>query len=132
MVKRNLYLRKPGGVKPAPKSGGTVQPVAAQRPAAPLYLVRPENGFGTAALVCGIVGLFVGIAAPLAVIFAAVSLRLADQGRATNRASATWGAWLGGIGTIAWLIGIVAFFYLTSGEPTLYYDPYTNEYFYRD
>jgi hypothetical protein len=79
-------------------------------PAAPQgQPATPDNGMGTAALVMGILQFvclgFVG--SILAIIFGRIGMKKADQGLATNRSSAQWGFWLGIVGLILFVIGII-------------------------
>lgn len=65
----------------------------------------PENGFGTAALVLGIVGLFTPLLAPtLAVVFGWIGLNKCNRGEATNRTMAVWGLSLGWVAWAFWVI----------------------------
>lgn len=89
----------------------------------------PQNGMGQAALVLGIIGLFTAVLgalifpilfwAPsvLAVVFGAIGLRRAGQGRASNRGIALAGLVLG-IGGLALGVGflIVVVTAITSGS----------------
>lgn len=64
-----------------------------------------RNGMGTAALVMGILGLFLGwLFSLLAIIFGSVGIGRANRGEATNKGSATAGLWLGIIGFVGWII----------------------------
>ena len=79
-------------------------------PAAPQgQPATPDNGMGTAALVMGILQFvclgFVG--SILAIIFGRIGMKKADQGLATNRSSAQWGFWLGIVGLILFVLGII-------------------------
>ena len=69
----------------------------------------PQNGMGTAALVMGILQFFcLGIVGSiLAIIFGRIGMRNAEQGLATNGGSAKAGYWLGIIGVIISVIGII-------------------------
>lgn len=63
-----------------------------------------RNGMGTASLVMGILGLFLGwIFSLLAIIFGGVGAGRAKRGEATNRGAALWGLWLGIFGFVAWI-----------------------------
>jgi Domain of unknown function (DUF4190) len=70
--------------------------------------VRESNGLATAALVCGIVGLFIFefVLGPLAIIFGAIGLSKANRG-AAGRAMALWGLILGIVDT-ALIILVIA------------------------
>ncbi len=79
----------------------------------------PQNGFGTAALILGIVSVlpcayfipllgYLFVAAPvLAIIFGVIGRKKADQGLATNKNLATWGFWLGIAGLVLYVIAVV-------------------------
>ena len=69
----------------------------------------PQNGLGTAALVLGIVSFFCipFIGSILAIIFGKMGMTKADQGLATNKAVAQWGFWLGIVGLILAILGMV-------------------------
>jgi hypothetical protein len=77
-------------------------------PALPPYyggVVRaPQNGMGTAALVLGILGLFLGPLSVLGIIFGAIGQRKADAGLANNRSLATAGFVTGIIGLVGWIV----------------------------
>jgi hypothetical protein len=77
-------------------------------PAPPPYyggmVMAPQNGFGTAALVLGIIGLFLGPLSVLGIIFGAIGQRKADAGLANNRGLATAGLVTGIIGAVGWVI----------------------------
>jgi uncharacterized membrane protein len=65
----------------------------------------PQNGMGTAALVMGILGLFLGwIFSLLAIIFGSIGVSKVDRGEADNGPSAQWGRALGWVGLILWVI----------------------------
>lgn len=80
---------------PAPYSGN---PPAAQ-----------ENGLGTAALVLGILGFVClgPIGSVLAIVFGRMGINKADQGLANNKSSAQWGFWLGIVGLILSVLGLL-------------------------
>lgn len=65
-----------------------------------------SNGLAVAALVCGIVGLFIAnlILGPLAIIFGAIGLQRANRG-AGRRTMSAWGL---GLGIVALVLGIIA------------------------
>jgi len=72
---------------------------------APQRQIPPRNGFGTAALVLGILAMFSPLIAPtLAVIFGYIGLGRCKRGEATNRAMALWGIWLGWIAWACWVL----------------------------
>ena len=76
---------------------------------------NPENGFGTAALIAGLVGLFLPIpfvAPVVALILGMIGDYKVRTMRATNKAMAVAGALLGLFGTFAWVIIIFYFFIL--------------------
>lgn len=65
----------------------------------------PQNGFGVASLVLGIIGLFTPLIAPtLAVIFGYVALNRCTKGQATNRTMALWGVSLGWVAWALWVL----------------------------
>jgi len=76
----------------------------AQQPGA-----QPQNGMGTAALVMGILQFVClgPIASILAIVFGKIGMNKADQGLATNKSVAQWGFWLGIVGLILSVIGII-------------------------
>lgn len=80
---------------------------------APMYggVMAPQNGKGTAALVLGILGLFLFpvIFSVLAIILGVQGKNLADRGLATNRGAAQAGFVLGIIGLV---IGFFIFLFL--------------------
>lgn len=78
-------------------------------PAVPAPSSQPQNGMGTAALVMGILQFFcLGIIGSiLAIVFGKIGMNKADQGLATNKSAAQWGFWLGVVGLILSVIGIV-------------------------
>jgi hypothetical protein len=88
-----------------------------------------RNGFGTAAMVLGIVGAVLGIACfgavlglPLgiaAIIFGIIGLRLANRGEATNRSQALTGLILGIVSTLV-SAAMIAFF--VTGIMTGFFD----------
>ncbi|WP_329311810.1 DUF4352 domain-containing protein [Streptomyces sp. NBC_01262] len=88
-----------------------------------------RNGFGTAAMVLGIVGAVLGIACfgaalglPLgiaAIIFGIIGLRLANRGEATNRSQALTGLILGIVATLV-SAAMIAFF--VTGIMTGFFD----------
>lgn len=69
----------------------------------------PQNGMGTAALVMGILQFVClgPIASILAIIFGKIGMTKADQGLATNRSSAQWGFWLGIVGLVLSILGLI-------------------------
>ena len=83
---------------PAPYPGGAYQPAP------------QENGLGTAALILGIVGLVCVPIVPsvLAIVFGRMGMTKADQGLANNKSSAQWGFWLGVVGLILTVLGLIA------------------------
>ncbi|MER5785215.1 hypothetical protein ABT104_26410 [Streptomyces mobaraensis] len=96
------------GPAPAPGfPGGPGLPVY-YGPVAPMAPAVPDNGFGTAALVLGIVSLVLAVSVVLglvlgvlAVIFGAVGRAKAVRGVATNRGQAVAGLILGALGLAA-------------------------------
>jgi len=64
---------------------------------------------GTAALVLGILQFFCFpvIFSILAIIFGKIGMNKAAQGLATNGGQAKWGFWLGIIGLVLFLLGII-------------------------
>ncbi len=60
----------------------------------------PENGYGTAALVMGILQFVClgTVGSVLAVVFGKMGMNRAEEGKATNGDMARWGFWLGIIG----------------------------------
>ena len=83
-------------------SDESIPPAAAPAPS-------PQNGLGTAALVMGILQFVClgPIASILAIVFGKIGMNKADQGLATNKSVAQWGFWLGIIGLILSVIGII-------------------------
>lgn len=83
----------------------TLPPAPSAGPGGP----APQNGMGTAALVMGILQFFcLGIIGSiLAIIFGRIGMQKAAQGLATNGSSAKAGYWLGIIGLILSVIGII-------------------------
>lgn len=76
---------------------------------------NPENGFGTTALIAGLVGLFLPIpfvAPAVALVFGLIGDYKVKTMRATNKAMAVAGVWLGLLGTVAWMIIVFYFFLL--------------------
>ena len=76
---------------------------------------NPENGFGTAALVVGLVGLFLPVpfvAPVIALILGFIGDYKVRTFRATNKGMAVAGTWLGVVGTLSWFIIIFYFFVL--------------------
>ena len=73
------------------------------------FQTPPQNGMGTAALVMGILQFFcLGfIGSILAIVFGKIGMNKAEQGLATNGGVAKWGFWLGIVGLILFVIGIV-------------------------
>jgi hypothetical protein len=69
----------------------------------------PQNGMGTAALVLGILQFVcLGIIGSiLAIVFGRIGMKRAEQGLATNGGVAKAGYWLGIIGLILSIIGII-------------------------
>jgi hypothetical protein len=69
-----------------------------------------QNGYGTAALVLGIVGLllFGCILGPLAIVFGAMGISKVNKGLATNKGAATTGLVLGIVGLVGWGIWMLA------------------------
>lgn len=77
----------------------------------------PENGYGTAALVVGLIGLFLPIPfiAPLAaMILGLIGDHKVRTMRATNKGMAVAGAILGVVGFLAWLAITFAFLIITN------------------
>lgn len=69
---------------------------------------RHDNGMGTAALVMGILGLFLGwLFSLLAVIFGSIGIGRAERGEASNESTARWGAGLGWVGLGLWTIVVI-------------------------
>ena len=66
-------------------------------------------GMGTAALIMGILQFFClpVIAGVLAIVFGKIGMNKAKAGEATNGGVAKWGFWLGIVGLILFVIGIV-------------------------
>lgn len=63
---------------------------------------------GTAALVMGILGLFLGwLFSLLAVIFGSIGIGRAERGEASNESTARWGAGLGWVGLGLWTIVVI-------------------------
>ena len=87
-------------------------------PGAPGMPMQPSNGIGTAALVCGIIGLVCGVTyflwffaivlGILAIIFGAVGRGRASRGLAANGGSATAGLVCGIIGIVLPLVYLAA------------------------
>ena len=71
---------------------------------APERHVPSQNGFGTAALILGIVAMFIPLIATLAVIFGYIGLGKSNRGEASNRAMALWGIWLGWVAWAGWVL----------------------------
>ena len=97
---------------PPPPPGSSLPPNPAQQP----MPVAPQNGFGTAALVLGIVQFFClgTIGAILAIIFGKMGMNRAEQGLATNGGTAKAGFILGIIGVILSIIGVIIWIILLS------------------
>lgn len=80
------------------------QPGYGQPPYGQPYGAAPQNGFGTAALVLGIISLVCvsgyGVLSVLAIIFGALGLGRANRGLATNRGMAMAGLIMGIIGLV--------------------------------
>lgn len=102
----------PLGALPPPPPGATPQPVAPPQPSRP-YLPG-TNGLAIAALVCGIVGLFV-ISAILAVIFGIVALNQLRERAQSGRGLAITGIVLGSLWLVGWAALIVVG--LATAEP---------------
>lgn len=115
---------------PAPTAAGSPGPGYGQAPtyASPGYSAAPQNGAGTAALICGILGLLCcGILSIVAIITGVRGKRLAEQGLATNGGSAKAGLILGWIGIALWILGVAGYIALlatgnhfSSNLPTSY------------
>ena len=80
------------------------RPAAGPPPAQVYVSAGPQNGAGTAALVCGILGLLVFpiVLSVVAIITGSVGVGRANRGQATNGGAARWGLTLGLIGLIAY------------------------------
>ncbi len=78
-------------------------------PPVPAASAAPQNGMGTAALVMGILQFFcLGIIGSiLAIVFGRIGMKRVEQGLATNGGAAKAGYWLGIIGVILSVIGII-------------------------
>jgi Domain of unknown function (DUF4190) len=89
-------------------------PVAPQAPAAPR-----TSGFAIASLVLGICWLW-GIGSVLAIIFGAKARKEIDAGNGwiTGRGMASWGFWLGIVGTVCVALFIVAIVIAAANDPT--------------
>ncbi len=105
-----------------PPSAGALPPLPLPPPPSQVAYPTgrpPQNGFGTAALILGIVSVlpcayfipllgYLFVAAPvLAIIFGVIGRKKADQGLATNKNLATWGFWLGIAGLVLYAIAVV-------------------------
>ncbi len=93
---------------PAPYPGGQYQPAP------------QENGMGTAALVLGILGFFClgPIGSILAIIFGKLGMNKADLGLANNKGVAQWGFWLGIVGMILTVLGIIFWIIIAAAAAT--------------
>lgn len=71
----------------------------------------PQNGLGTTALVMGILQFVClgPLASILAIVFGKLGMNKAKEGLATNGGTAKAGFWLGIVGIVLWLIGLVVF-----------------------
>ena len=69
-----------------------------------------SNPMAVAALVCGIVGLFVlsVVLGPLAIVFGSLGMRNAERGGARNRGVALAGVILGAIDVVLFVIAMIA------------------------
>lgn len=112
---------QPHEAQPHPMQHQPVQPYPVQpyqQPMMPAYgmPIQPQNGMGTAGLVCGIIGLALswiwclgGPLGILGIIFGGIGISKANQGQATNKGSATAGL-VCGIVAIGLLIMFIALF----------------------
>ncbi len=87
-----------------------------QPPTGNPYQPAPQNGLGTAALVMGILQFFClgTLGSILAVIFGKIGMNKAEQGLATNGDVAKWGFWLGIVGLILSVIGLILWLVLVA------------------
>lgn len=92
-----------------PPPAAPAYPPPAYAPPANSYQAAPQNGLGTAALILGILQFFcLGlIGTVLAIIFGRMGMKKAEQGLATNGGQAKAGFWLGIIGLILFVVGIL-------------------------
>jgi hypothetical protein len=98
---------EPPAAYPPPAAPG--YPPPAYAPPAISYQAAPQNGLGTAALILGILQFFcLGlIGSVLAIVFGRMGMKKAEQGLATNGGQAKAGFWLGIIGLILFVVGIL-------------------------
>jgi hypothetical protein len=90
---------------PAPRLYGANVRSGSHKQFASERQISPQNGFGTAALILGIVAMFTPIIAPtLAVILGYIGLGKWNRGEATNRGMALWGIWLGWVSWAVWVL----------------------------
>jgi hypothetical protein len=96
-------LAAPAAAMPAYQAPPAYAPPANQ------YQQPPQNGVGTAALIVGILSFFClgPIGSIVAIVLGKVGMNKADQGLATNGGQAKWGFWLGIVGLILAVIGII-------------------------
>jgi hypothetical protein len=92
-----------------PPPAAPAYPPPAYAPPAISYQAAPQNGLGTAALILGILQFFcLGlIGSVLAIVFGRMGMKKAEQGLATNGGQAKAGFWLGIIGLILFVVGIL-------------------------
>ena len=91
------YEYHPYGMQAGP--GQTLPPMYT-----PVMPLRPQNGFGVAGLVLGIIGIFCCISAILGIIFGAIGMSKANAGTATNKGMATAGLVLGIVGVALYVV----------------------------
>ncbi|AEW99175.1 DUF4190 domain-containing protein [Streptantibioticus cattleyicolor] len=103
----------PPGTDPGPSPWGPPPPY----PGPLLPLTQPRNGLGVAALVVGIVGVFIGfvpflfwfsgVLGVLGLVFGLVGVGRARNGTATNKGVAVAGSILGGVAVVMAIAGVV-------------------------
>lgn len=77
------------------------------------YGRQPQNGFGIAALVLGILAALSCsgylVLSALAIVFGALGIQKANRGEASNKSMAQWGMWLGIAGVVIGVIVVLVF-----------------------